>query len=239
MPRVSKLRFPFWRYIAIVTGISMSASFVRPYPVAILQLDEVASTASVLATVRVEHIVRGSSPTGFSNRTVLGRVELVVLRAFPPSALLPGQHIQLDYEQLADENSPMNGPAVPPLGSGSVWVVALKPNPKPQSEPWRLIADEAVGAEIPAIERDVQFPVQLQNKREYLLWEVAGALSTGTREETLRESGYLTSQITNGYAVTMMQLLASTLNGDTDRWALITASLLSSTSVPDPPLRTS
>lgn len=98
MQRVDKLRFSIWHYIAIVISISVSAVLVRSYPTAVWQLDEVASAASVLATVRVEHTIRGSALSGLPNRTVLGRAELIVLRAFPPSALLPGQHIQLEYE---------------------------------------------------------------------------------------------------------------------------------------------
>ncbi len=234
MQRVDKLRFSIWHYIAIVIGISVFAVPVRSYSTAVWQLDEVASAASVLAIVRVEHTMRGSSLSGVPNRTVLGRAELIVLRAFPPSALLPGQHIQLEYEQLPDGNSAMNGPDVPPLHSGSVWVVPLKPNPRPQGEPWRLIADEGIGTVIPAIEQQVRFPVQPQDKKGYLLQEVAAALSAGTREETLREASYLTHQTTNGYAVKMIQLLVSAMNGDTDRWAFVTASLVSPLGIPRP-----
>ena len=129
----------------------MSAVVVRSYPTSVWQLNEVASGASVLATVRVEHTIGGSSLSGLPSRTVFGRAELIVLRAFPPSALLPGQHIQLEYEQLPEGNSPMNGPDVPPLDSGSVWVVPLKANPKPQDEPWRLLADDGIGTVIPPI----------------------------------------------------------------------------------------
>jgi hypothetical protein len=218
--RVDKLRFSIWHCLAIVIGISVPAVLVRSYPTAVWQLDEVASGASVLATVRVEHTIGGSSLSESPSRTVLGRAELVVLRVFPPSALLPGQHIQLEYEQLPEVNSPMNGPDVPPLDSGSVWVVPLKSNPKPQNEPWRLLADEGIGTVIPAIEQKVPFPFQPQNKRGYLLQEVAAALSAGTREETLREASYLRHQATNRYAEKMMQLLVSAMNGDTNRWAL-------------------
>jgi len=232
--RVDKLRFSIWHYIAIVICISLSAVIVRSYPTSVWQLDEVASAASVLATVRVEHTIRGSSLSGSPNRTVVGRAELIVLRAFPTSMLLPGQHIQLEYEQLPEGNSPMNDPGVPPLHSGSVWVVPLKHNPKPQDEPWRLIADEGIGTVIPAIEQQVRFPVQPQDKRGYLLQEVAAALSAGTREETLREASYLTRQTTNGYAEKMMQLLVSAINGDTDRWAFVTASLVSPLGIPRP-----
>jgi hypothetical protein len=235
--RVDKLRFSVWRYIGIVItviGISLSAVLLRSYPTTVLQLDEVASTASVLATVRVEHTIRGSSLSASPNRTVLGRAELVVLRAFPPSALHPGQHIQLKYEQLPEGSSPMNGPDVPPLNAGSVWVVPMKPNPKPQDEPGCLIADEGGGTVIPAIEQQIRLPVQAQDKREYLLREVAAALSAGTREEALREGSYLTLQTTAGYAVEMMQLLVSAINGDTDRWAFVSASLVSPLGIPRP-----
>jgi hypothetical protein len=232
--RADKFRFSIWHYIAIFIGISVSAVLVRSYPTVVWQLDEVASAASVLATVRVEHTIPGSSLSGLPNRTVLGRAELIVLRAFPPSTLLPGQHVQLEYEQLPEGNSPMNGPDVPSLHSGSVWVVPLKTNPKPQDEPWRLIADEGIGTVIPAIEQQVRFPVQPEDKRGYLLQEVAAALSAGAREETLREASYLTHQTTNGYAVKMMQLLVSAMNGDADKWAFVTASLVSPLGIPRP-----
>jgi hypothetical protein len=128
----------------------------------------------------------------------------------------------------------MNGPDVPPLHSGSIFIVPLKPNPKPESEAWRLIADEGIGTVIPAIEGQSSFPVQPKNNAEYLLQEVAAALSAGTREEMLREGSYLTHQRTNGYASEIMNLLVSAMNGDTDRWALVTVSLVSSLGIPRP-----
>ncbi|PYT63369.1 MAG: hypothetical protein DMG42_36375, partial [Acidobacteria bacterium] len=136
-------------------------------------------------------------------RTVLGRAELLVLRTFPLSAIRSGEHIQLDYEQLADESSRMNGPDVPPLHPGSTFIVPLKSNPKPASDAWRLIADEGIGTVIPAIEGEALFPMQSKSGREYLLQEVASALSRGTREEMLREASYLAFQTTNGYASEM------------------------------------
>jgi hypothetical protein len=232
--RVDKLPFSVRRYIAIFIGLSLSAVLLRSYPTTVLQLEEIASAASVLATVRVERTIGGSSHAALPNRTVLGRAELIVLRAFPPFALHAGQHIQLEYEQLPEGSSSMNGPDVPPLSAGSVWVVPMKPNQKPQDEPWRLIADEGGGTVIPAIEQHVRFPDQVQDKRDYLLREVAAALSAGTREETLREGSYLTLQTTAGYAVNMMQLLVPAINGDTDRWAFVTASLVSPLGIPRP-----
>jgi len=128
----------------------------------------------------------------------------------------------------------MNGPDVPPLQSGSVFVVPLKPNPKPESDVWRLIADEGIGTVIPAIEHQVSFPVKAKNKKNYLLQEVAAALSAGTREGVLREASYLTWQTTNGYAAEIMKLLGSAMNDDAERWALVTASLVSATGIPRP-----
>jgi len=128
----------------------------------------------------------------------------------------------------------MNGPDVPPLKASSIFVVPLKPNPKPQSDAWRLIADEGIGTVIPAVEHQVSFPVQPKNNREYLLQEVALALSMGTREEILREASYLTHQKTNGYAAETMKLLDSTMNGDTELWALVTASIVSALGITRP-----
>jgi hypothetical protein len=54
-----------------------------------------------------------------------------------------------------------------------------------------LIADEGIGTVIPAIEVEAPFPVRPKNGREYLLQEIASALSGGMREEVLRESSYL------------------------------------------------
>jgi hypothetical protein len=128
----------------------------------------------------------------------------------------------------------MNGPDVPPLVSGSIFIVPLKANPKPSSEAWRLIADEGVGTVIPAIESESSFSNRPRSSREYLLQEVASALSAGTREELLRETSYLTSQKTDGYASEMMQLLASQIKEDTDRWALVAAALVSPLGIPRP-----
>ena len=222
------------RNFVVAIGFCVAISLVlHSYPTYIWQLDEVASRAAVLATVRVEHISRGSSHSS-PNRTVLGRAELVVLRAFPPSVPLPGEHIQLEYEQLPEENSPMNGPDVPALQTGSIFVVPLKANPKPESDAWHLIADEGIGTVIPAVVHQVSFPGQPKNKREYLLQEVAAALSAGTREEIFREAWYLNLQKTNGYAAEMMKLLDSEMNGDGERWALTTASLASALGTPRP-----
>src|SRR5262249_5178545 len=132
--RVGKLRFSLGHYIAVLIGICVASFPIgRSYPTVVRQLDIVASTASVLATVRVEQTSGGDSLGRSVNRTVLGRAELVVIRAYPPSALLPGEHIQLEYEQLPEGSSPMNGPDVPPLESGSIFIVPLKPNAKPES----------------------------------------------------------------------------------------------------------
>jgi hypothetical protein len=204
------------------------------YPTSVWQLETLASTASVLATVRVEQTSHDNSLPQSLDRTVLARADLLVIRAYPPSTLARGQHIQLEYEQLPDGRSFMSGPDVPPLQAGAIWVVPLKPNPRPQAEAWRLVADEGIGTVIPAVEADPPFSVQPKNEREYLLHEVATALSIGTREETLREPSYLMHQNTTGYAPEMMKLLDSAMNGDVERWALVAASLVSALGIPRP-----
>jgi hypothetical protein len=73
--------------------------------------------------------------------------------------------------------------------------------------------------------------------REYLLQEIASALASGTREEVMAVSGYFTHQKTNGFASDLMALVTEKVNGDTDRLALITASMVSSLGTPRPSIR--
>lgn len=111
------------------------------YPTSVWQLEEIAKTAAILATVKVEHFSKAGPELRSGSRTVPGRVELVVLRSFPPSALQAGEHIQLDYETFAEGNSGMNGPDVPYFQQGAILVVPLKSNPKLATDAWRLIVN--------------------------------------------------------------------------------------------------
>src|SRR5256884_7328222 len=54
------------------------------------QLETLGSTASILATVKVQNISRPPSEPQSMKRTVLGRAELLVLRTFPLSAIRSG-----------------------------------------------------------------------------------------------------------------------------------------------------
>jgi hypothetical protein len=233
--RAGEFRFVLRHCILGIVCICVSAVPIsRSYPTSVWQLDTVAATASVLATVRVTEISRGRSQLESVSRTVLGRAELAVIRTYPSTAIRSGENIRLEYEQLPEGSSGMSGPDVPPLHPGSIFIVPLKSNPKPERDAWHLIADEGIGTVIPAIESEAPFPVRPKSGREYLLQEIASALSRGTREEVLRESSYLVSQTTTGYASETMKLLASAMNGDADRWALVTASLVSPLGIPRP-----
>jgi len=208
----------------------------QSFPTTVWQLEEIAKTAKVLATVKVESVSRSSARWGWRERTVTGRTQLLVLRSFPASAMAAGEAIRLDYEALPAGDSGMSGPSVPDFQPGSILVVPLKSNPKPATEAWRLFADEGMGLVIPAIEQEPAFANRPKNGREYILQEVASALAAGRREDVFRETWYLgtTMQRTDEYASDIMGLLKTKVVGDVDRWALITASLVSSFGVPRP-----
>jgi hypothetical protein len=99
-----------------------------------------------------------------------------------------------------------------------------------------LFADEGMGLVIPAIEQEPAFANRPKNGREYILQEVASALAAGRREDLSRETWYLgiTMQNTDEYASDIMRLVETRVGGDVDRWALISASLVSSFGVPRP-----
>ena len=208
----------------------------RSYPTSVWPLETMAQ-APVLATVKIEQASPSSSQRQPENGTVPYRATLLILRSFPPLAIRTGERIQLDYEGHAAGDPGMNGPDVPPIQTGSTLVVPLKSNPRPATDAWRLIKDEGIGLVIPAIERQPAFPSNPMSPRDYLLQEVASALSSGTREEVLAEAGYLAFQTTNGYSSDLMALLTAKENGNTDRWALISASLVSSLGTPRPTFR--
>jgi hypothetical protein len=220
--------------LAVLAACLTVIPVCESYPTTVWQLGDISKTAAILATIKVEHVSKPGLQLQSGSRTVPGHVELVVLRSFLPSALRAGEHIQLDYETLAEENSGMNGPDVPHFQQGAILIAPLKSNPKPATDAWRLIADEGSGIVIPAIERDPSFQRQPKNAREYLLQEVAVALSGGTREEVLKEASYLSVQRTNEFAADLMQLLMPAVNGVTKRWALISASLVSCLGIPRP-----
>lgn len=208
----------------------------RSYPTTVWQLDEIAKTAKVFATVKVESVSRSSSPWGTSERTVTGRAQLLVLRSFPASAISAGEPIQLDYETLPAGDSGMSGPSVAGFQPGSVLIVPLKSNANPATDPWRLFADEGMGLVIPAIEQTPNFASHTKNGRDYILQEIASLLAAGTREDVFGETWYLstTMQSTNEYASEVMRMLDSRVSGDVDRWGLISASFVSSMGVPRP-----
>jgi len=207
------------------------------YPTSVWPLETAAKSASVLATVSVGHVSPPGSQPESVYRTVPGHVELVVLRSFPASAMKADEHIQLDFETLPAGNSGMNGPDVAYFEEGTILIVPLKSNPRPAADAWRLFADVGGGIVIPAIEKKPASLDNARNGREYLLHEIASALGSGSREEVLKEASYLSGQKTNEFANDLMQLLTPTVNGDTERWALISTSLVSSLGVPRPTIR--
>ena len=216
--------------ILLYAGI---AGICRAYPTRILSFEELAK-APVIATCIVQETSRDPNPTPPSsgNRVISAHATLLVLRTFPE--LIVGarasERIQLDYEALPKGDLGMNGPDVPNLSRGVTLVLPLKINPKPSSGAWRLIADEGGALVIPAIPRKPPFSQSPRNGREFLLYEIASVLISGTRTEVFAEVSYVSGQKT--IASELTQLLEPKLGADEDRWALIAASLLSSMGVP-------
>jgi len=208
----------------------------QSFPTSVWQLEEIAKTAKVFVTVKVESVNRSSSPWETGKRTVTARAQLLVLRSLPASGISAGETIQLDYETLPPGDSGLSGPSVADFQPGSILVVPLKSNAKPATDVWRLFADEGMGLVIPAIEQEPAFADRPNNGMEYILQEVASTLAVGRREDVFRETWYLgiTMQRTDGYESEIMRMLETKVSGDVDRWALISASLVSSFGVPRP-----
>ncbi len=205
----------------------------RSYPTTTWSLETIAK-APVLATVAVEQSTLGSLSPEPGKRTIIGRATLLVLRSFPASALRAADHIQLDFEQLPPGDSGMSGPSVPYIRQGAVLVVPLRANPRPETDAWRLLYDEGEGITIPAIATETAFVRQPTDGREFILQEIASALSSGAQSQVLAEAWYFSLQNTNGYASELMRLLAQKTARDKNRMVLIAASLVASLPIPRP-----
>jgi hypothetical protein len=219
--------------IAAIWAWVLPVAACRAFPTTMMSLEGLAN-APVLATCVVEEISRDTPTLMPGQRTIAAHATLRVLRSFPQSALREGELIRLDFEALPEGDPGMNGPSVPPLRRGGIFVLPLKLNSSPTTDSWRLIADHGDGLVMPAIVRSPPFSGEAASRMNYLLREVASPLSSGTRAEAIREASYLARIDSSGFATELMRLLESSVGRDPDRWALIAASLVGSLGVPRP-----
>ncbi len=203
----------------------------QAYPTSILQLDYLAK-APVLATALVERVDYLDQQIDPTRHTVQARAVLRVLRTFPDAAVGARDTINLGYETLPPDNLGENGPAVLRLTPGEIRVFPLKANSDLSGGEWHLYIDQGMSLVIPAIHTEPRFTSPLSTGREFILREIANAMATGNRDEVFYEAGYFFLQDTKPYASELTQLVKSLIGRDADRWALIAASLISSTGVP-------
>jgi hypothetical protein len=197
-----------------------------------LELNELAR-APILATCIVETTSKDVASITENGRVVPARATLRVLRTFPQNAIRDRQ-INLDFEAHPKGDNGMSGPALPLIVQGAVLILPLELNPDPRHLPWRLIVDRGVGLVIPAITQGPDPKPTPPNGQDFILDEIASALSRGTSRQVLTVSSYLSMQTTQLFSPQLMQLLESYIGNDGDRWALVAASLLSSVRVPRP-----
>jgi hypothetical protein len=215
-----------------VLYLSLAASISAAYPTSILQLNELARSP-ILATCIVETTSKDAASITENGRVVPAHATLRILRTFPQNAIRDRQ-INLDFEAHPEGDNGMSGPALPPFIQGAVLILPLKLNPDPRHLPWRLIVDRGDGLVIPAIKEGPDPTTPPRDGQDFILDEIASALSRGTRRQVLTESSYLSMQTTQLFSSQLMQSLKSYIGNDGDRWALVAASLLSPVGVPRP-----
>jgi hypothetical protein len=212
--------------------LSAAMPACHAYPTSTLQLHEFAK-APILATCVIESTRKDAKPIRDEGRVVTAHATLHVLRTFPQGAI-SDQQIVLDYDTYPDGYDGMSGPSVPSLITGSVLTLPLKPNSAPRDHPWRLITDRSDGLVIPAISQVPGSAQPATSGEDFVLKEIASALSHGTPGDVLAEASYLHMQTTQLFSPQLMQLLQSNIGNDKDRWAQVAASLVSSIGIPRP-----
>jgi hypothetical protein len=203
----------------------------QAFPTSILQLDYLAK-APVLATAVVESVDYLDGKADPTRHTVQALAVLRVLRAFPNAAVGSGDAVHLRYETLPPGSLGESGPAVLVLQPEEILIFPLKMNSDPNAIEWHLYVDQGTSLVIPAIRIEQSFSSPAVTGHDFVLREIANAMATGPREEVFRESNYFFLQDTKAYASELVQLVKSKIGNDSNRWALIAASLISSTGVP-------
>jgi hypothetical protein len=222
------------RGFRLVAGVGLCACGVQlswAYITGFLTFRQLAA-APVIATGVILQTSRDPLPAGSDSRVVTAHATVRVLRSFPPSAFTAGEVIRLDYEQLSESASPMDGPDLPHFKADDAVALPLNLNPAPSSAPWRLIWDEGMALVIPAIADQPPFAGTPKDGREFLLREIASTWIGGTRPEMLAEAYYVQSQKDIGADV--MMLLETKLSAGGDRWPVIGAALFSALPMPRP-----
>jgi hypothetical protein len=205
----------------------------QAYPTSILQLEYLAK-APVLVTAVVERVDYDGGPVDPTWHKIFGHAVLHVLRSFPDGEFRREDHIKLKFQTLPQDDSGMNGPAVLRLNTDAIFTFPLKANPGPATDEWRLFVDQGSSLVVPAIRLAPDFPERPTTGQDFLLQEIASAFATGTREEMLAEASYFPMQETKAYASKLTQLLDRKVRGDRGRWALVAASLITTTGIPRP-----
>jgi hypothetical protein len=199
------------------------------------QLDELAA-AHVLVVGRILQFQKGGPtqaiPSWWSSESWSMIADVRVLRSFGAS----GARFPFDRFRLVSwaccKTPIVSGPSFPTFEPGQVYILALRENKDPVSQPWELLPDEGTGLTIPARE-EMTFTERPSTARGFLLREIANTLTGGTPEEVSAAGEYLRDQHLN-LTTDLMPFLEPAIGNDRQRWAEIATCILATTGIPRP-----
>jgi hypothetical protein len=195
-------------------------------PIKTRQLKETVQ-APILAVGRVVTVEKDKAAvTPWPGCATAAVAEIEVLRAFGlPGFTKPGPGMRLRVAFYTDGRC-INPPMLPAYQLGRVYVFALKEHLASDGDLFRLIADEGFGIVIEARAEPPGGSPPVRDGREFVLREIANALSLGTPVEVFGAAEYLISQ-SEDFTAELMPLLEARVGTSQPRWAEVATNLLS------------
>jgi hypothetical protein len=224
--------------LLVCRPVPVEAGFVK-----IWQIEETAA-APVLVVVRVLSVRNGAPiPEGslaWKAETLAMVAEVQSLRSFGDASTDRARPVAGDRLEVAffaygpSVTAFINGypPQLPVLKPGQVFVLPLRLNRNPASDPWQLMADSGVSLIIPALAELPDSEQQPASARVFLDREIANVLSRGTPPEVFAIANYLQGQ--DDLTGELMPLMEPAIGDNRDRWAEVAANLLASQGIPRP-----
>ncbi len=204
------------------------------------QLEETAQ-APVLVVGRVTSVQKGEIlPAGsmpWHGESVEASAEIEVLRsraAHQEDKRNPGERLRLRFYAGGPRGSGHYvGLYLPDFQPGQVHIFPLRRNTSPEVDLWRLADDEGFHITLPARAEFAETLSSARSTREFLLNEIANALSRGTPQEVHAAGAYLGDQY-GDLRTALMSRVEAEIGDDRERWAEVATSILASAGLPRP-----
>ena len=202
-------------------------------------LQDVAKKAPVLVVGRVlsvKKVGRNAEASSKGQTDIVDMTaEMEVLRSFTHGGeTIAANRIRVGYLGVTPNGSLSQWPILEP---GQVLVFPLQENTNPTTVVWRMIAESGDGLIIPTAAALPDEGPLATTGMQFLLREIANALSRGTPSEMAEMGRYVGSRISfpyDNFSADLMRFLEPIIGNDRQGWAKVVTNVLAGRGAPRP-----